>query len=1341
MKYCVMRSRKLKLTLTFLLAFLSVSASNDSQYNFYFTNISGESGLSQSEVKCILQDRWGFMWFGTRNRLNRYDGKSIKVFDCYDAVANKRNNNINSLFEDVDKSLWVGTDEGIFIYNPYSESFTFFDEKTADGEPIFCWIADIQPDSFGNIWIVVPAQGLFRYHFAEKKLYLYRFANNQPPNEGKPQSICIEQNGKIWAGTNGDGIFLYERSTDSFSQFLGDQNGETLLGEHIYTLCDYGEELVVGIHEGKLRKFHKLKNTLSDVNVPDVHYKIIRHVVCFDGELWVGTEAGLYVINELTGKTVHLYEDFMSDFTLSDNMVKKIYRDRENGIWIATHFGGINYLPRRGTPFEQYVPLSRSNSISSKRIHGLKEDADGRIWIGTEDGGVNLFDPATGIFKQFGRAQGADQLYKRGLGISVVDNQQIWIGFFKNGLDIIDIQSLKAKHYPGNLLGLNEASITSIIEDRFGNVWIGNVWGLFVAKKGSMKFEQVHEIGAVYVYDIFEDSDGLIWIAGMGMGVYQYNTKDKSVRHFGHDPQNTSGLSSNAVSSIMEDSKGNIWFSTDRGGICRYNKITNLFTTFSINEGLPDDVAYKILEDKHQNLWFGTNKGLVKFNPETLQIRVYTKNDGLPGNQFNYKSALASRSGKFYFGSLAGLIAFDPNKMRENTYIPPVFITKISSFNKELEIGAPNSPLKESIIHTKDLKLKHDFSNIAFDFSALSYVAPDANRYAYKMEGLDEDWTYTTNTQSASYAKLPPGKYVFRVKASNNDGVWNEKGNEIRIEVMSPWWLSGVALFMYVLFILSLVFFLIRWYLKKKEKQDKEQRRIFEIEKEKELYNSKLDLFTNVAHEIRTPLSLINGPVESMQDMNIADTEIKKNLDIISRNADRLLGLVNQLLDFRKIDKHKLSISFSLQNISSFLQDAVTQFESVAGKQGKDIRLFLPQEPVTAVVDKNEFLKIINNLISNAVKYSNEHIAIRLTTDNTYFTISIQNDGELIPAAFYEKIFEPFFRLDKDKDAPSGSGIGLSLVRSLAELHNGKISVETTSGLNDFILTLPLYQEKMIHITPSKHEEDFMDEEETLTQEKNNMEAVLVVEDNAEMLSFIVDKLKDVFAVETARNGKEALDVLEGKSIDIIVSDVMMPEMDGIELCRRLKENIEYSHIPIVLLTAKNDLAGKIEGLETGAEAYIEKPFSFHYLISQLTTLLNNRRREREAFIQKPSIAVQQMGMNKADEKFVEKVVHIITENLTEPNFTIDNIADAVFMSRSNLNRKIKALTGLTPIDFIRLIRLKKSAELIQTGEYRISEICYLVGINSSSYFIRLFQKQFGMTPKEFAKQQTNKIT
>ncbi len=1304
--------------------------------NYFFSRISSESGLSQVNVKSIIQDSYGFMWFGTRNQLNRYDGTRMRIFNCFDTELGQGNNNISALYEDKNKQLWIGTDKGIYIFNPIDETFTFFNKSASGNIRMTDWVSAIQGDSDNNVWIVIPNEGLFRYHEPTQTLHYYPIGNINMPNYGdNPQCMCTEKNGNIWIGTNGNGVYLYNKTEDTFTQYLGDKNGSSLKGEHIYTMCDYGEELALGIHEGKLRKLNKRKNTLSDVDAPDVHYKIIRNVSHFNDQLWVGTEAGLFIINELENKVIRLQEDPMYACSLSDNVVESLYQDKEYGIWVGTRFGGANYLANTGFNFECYVPLSNSDkSISSRRLREMKEDSKGHIWIASEDKGLDIFNPKEQTFSRI-EEDGTDRYQNsKVLGLYLDDNQA-WLGFFKNGIDIIQLPDLKIERLSGEDLNLDEASIYAICEDKHGKLWIGNGWGVFTGSKDKKDFKRMDEFGLSYVYDIMEDSKGYLWVATLGNGVFRYNPPTKEIIHYTNDNKDSLSLSSNSVSDITETALGDIWFATDRGGICRYNRETNNFTTISLKDGLPDNVAYKIIEDKDHNLWFGTNNGLVKFNPVNNKIKSFSDKDGLPIHQFNYKSALASSTGKLYFGGLNGLLSFNPYSFKENKFIPPVYITQMTINNNVVNLNTKNSPLKESISHTKKIRLNYNQSHIGFDFVALSFTAPEANKYAYRMEGIDKDWNYIHTNKTVSYAKLPPGNYTFRARGSNNDELWNEEGISVEIEVMPPWWKSTPAKTLYTLLVLLFVYYLFNRYKKQTERKHAEKQRLFESEKEKELYSSKVEFFTNIAHEIKTPVTLINGPLESILEMDIKDTELLKSLRIMSKNTNDLLGLVNQLLDFRKVDNNKFLLNRSNYNLSGFLEEMHSRFKPIASQQNKSMTLLLPPADILFPFDKGAFTRIINNLLSNALRYSDIRIETELTSDHHAVYIKVRNDGDPIAPELREKIFDPFYQINKHSNTPSSSGIGLSLARSLTELHEGKLYYHQYQSLNEFVVQLPLNNNQIL-IAEEIPEENYILEEIAVNNEKQNAEVVLLVEDHVEMLDFIADRLKKQFGVEKAANGIEAMHLLKEKNIDIVLTDIMMPEMDGFELCKSIKENLDYSHIPVVLVTAKNDLQSKIHGLEMGADAYVEKPFSMNHLITQLTTILSNRRREKEAFMRKPFLPIQNIGMNKADEEFIQKIIDIIEENITDSGFSVERLAESVFMSRSNLHRKIKALTELTSIDFIRLIRLKKAAELIQSGKYRTGEVCYLVGINSSSYFIKLFQKQFGMTPKEFAKQQ-----
>lgn len=1307
-----------------------------SPFGNYFVHINGKDGLSHNNVKSIIQDSYGFMWFGTRNKLNRYDGTSIKIFDCFDSSTHKRNNNISALFENSDHKLWVGTDNGVFIFDPICESFHSFDSKTSDNQAIAQWIADIQKDDNNNIWIVVPNQGVFKFNLDSKILKLYSVVNKLAPSKTNPQCISIEKNGRVWIGTNGQGVFLYNENKDSFTQYNGsNQGGESLLNKNIYTMCHINEDLIIGVHEGCLMKLDTRKNHASNMHIPQVDYKIIRDIILFDDVLWIGTQNGITEINLKTNKIKQTQEDLINQYSLSDNIIEKIYKDKEGGIWVGTNFGGVNYLPNSHNNFEKYLPNSSSNLNSiSKRIREIAEDADGRIWLGTEDAGVIAFDTEKQEFKQITHSS-----RKKTLAMLMKDND-LWVGYFKDGLDVINKKTGAIKHYSAEMLGINEESIYALCEDRYGKVWLGNAWGVFVAEKGSMQFKRMDIFGLCYTYNIIEDSEGFIWVACLGSGVFQYNPLTNEIHHYTNNGEINS-ISSNAVSSITEDHSGQIWFSTDRGGICKFNKKQKQFTSYSIKEGLPDDIAYKILEDKNYNLWFGTNKGLVKFNSITHNIRVYTQSDGLLSEEFNYNSGIVSRSGKLYLGSMEGLVAFRPEEFKDNNFVPPVYITRFSIFNKEVNhIPSSSESTGTSIIHAQKLEIKYNQSNISFDFVSLSYTSPQSNMYAYKMENVDKEWIYTKDSHSASYANLSPGTYTFKVKGSNNDGVWNETGASIEIVISPPWWLSNIARILYILSTFLIFYTWWRWYSKRIEKDATEARILSEAEKDKELYKAKVNFFTNIAHEIRTPITLINGPLESLIELNLKDEDVRYNLSIIERNTKQLLELINQILDFRKIDDNKFYTYFQNININQLLDNIIIQFEKEINLKQKKLTINKDNNnPIIARIDKDAISKIISNLLSNAIKYSSQIIAINLYQNEANVQLTILNDGTPVPEEFKDKIFDPFFQVNNPGINTFGSGIGLSLAMSLVKMHDGTLTYEYDNDLNKFTLNIPLNLIEEIDTPAESHIVNEEDHTEDEIRKSSSAETILLVEDHKEMQLFMYNKLRNNYNVEIADNGKEAQFILKKKSINIIISDIMMPEMDGFELCKYIKKSSEYNHIIVILLTAKNDLSSKIKGLELGADAYVEKPFSFSYLETLIISLVNNKKRDMEIFLKKPFLTMIHSGMSKGDEIFLNSIIDIIDKNITDTDLNVEKLADLMKLSRSSLHRKLKAVTDSSPVDFIRLVRMQKAAQIIQDGEHRINEVCYLVGINSPSYFTKLFSSQYGMTPKEFERQQKGK--
>lgn len=669
-------------------------------------------------------------------------------------------------------------------------------------------------------------------------------------------------------------------------------------------------------------------------------------------------------------------------------------------------------------------------------------------------------------------------------------------------------------------------------------------------------------------------------------------------------------------------------------------------------------------------------------------------------------------------------------------------ITDFLLFGKEVYAGDPSSPLKKSINFLDELVLQPDQNSFSFRVAALDFQAPRMNQIMYKLDGFDDEWLPIGESPVVTYSNLWYGNYTFRVKASNSDGVWNENELSLIVRILPPFYLTIWAYCVYVLLIIGCSLYAV-WYFKQRSNyKHRRQMEKFEQEKEREIYHAKIDFFTNVAHEIRTPLTLIKGPLENIILKKKVDSETREDLNIMKQNTERLLNLTNQLLDFRKTESQGFRLNFAKCNITEVLKETHLRFTSLAKQKGLEFTLQLPETDFYAHVNQEAFTKIISNLLNNAVKYSEHYIHVSLEVtegdESNVFRIRTVNDGVIIPREMREKIFQPFVRFNEREDGKvtTGTGIGLALSRSLAELHQGTLAMGEEENSNTFCLTLPIVQDMTITLTPeTKAEPELVSEtpvEVEQGEKKDNRPTVLVVEDNSDMRAFVVRQLSKEYTVLSAVNGAEALKMLDGNYVNLVVSDVVMPVMDGFELCKTIKSDLNYSHIPVILLTAKTNIQSKIEGMELGADAYIEKPFSVEYLQACASNLIQNREKLRRTFAQSPFVAANTMALTKADEDFIKRLNEVILANLNNPEFSMDDIADSLNMSRSNFYRKIKGVLDLSPNEYLRLERLKKAAQLLKEGEGRVTEICYMVGFNSPSYFAKCFQKQFGVLPKDF---------
>lgn len=1310
-----------------IVGMLACAGHTSAHQRYAFKHLGSDDGLSSSYVKTITQDSNGFIWFGTKTGLDRFDGISVKTFYCRDEKAARGNNNIGAIYEDNDRNLWIGTDRGIYIFNPHTEKFKSLDIVSPNGVMVEDWVQTIVGDKSGNIWILVPNQGVFKY--ADGKITYYSVTNHNGNKDRQPLSLLVTSTGNVIVGTNNQGLYFYDRQTNLFRK-MGSGNPSFTRLDNV--LIQYVEELSDGsiaaaTREGDIFRINPSLMTLSDLNFSRHGNVFLYSVKSVGDELWLGTTEGIYTIGVNSGKESAINKGSMGLRSISDNTITSLFVDSDKNVWAGTMFGGVNYIQRSGLIFEKYGTDISQRGLSSNHIRGLAIDSRGSVWIGTEENGLNVLDPASGNITKLPQ-QSPDN--KLSLCVKAIDDK-IYAGFVRGGCVVMQPDG----HHIGTLgtdLLKSVSDVYCVFKDNAGNLWMSASWGLYRRNAGEEAFVRIEDVGDSWICEMCQDSKGRIWIASMGDGIWLYSPSTNTYKHYAFDEKHSNGLCSNSISSITEDSKGRLWFSTDRGGLALYLPKSDSFETFDKRRGLPDDTVYDVIEDNNGFIWFGTNRGLVKLNPETCEVKTFSR----VYNQFNYNSAVKSDDGLFYMGGIDGLLVFNPDADMPTASVPVYFTDFRLSGSED---GAERRRLAESILYCDRIELQPDNSGFSLSIGSPVYTTHATEQFVYRLLPMKDEWTVVSDPSNLSFEGIAPGKYTLEVKRLGD----TEPARQLSVTVLTPWFRSWWANCIYLAMFAALMCGGWAVYRKRQLQNLSEKEELYSIEKEKELYKKKMQFFTEIAHEIRTPLTLIGTPLEAIEEIGVEDSRVQRYLKVIRQNTSRLLDLTGQILDFQKMDSETPSLKFENVDVSLLVQDIIDRFSVTIATRNKKLCYNTPDSQVMAVIDKDAVTKILSNLFNNAMKYSDKNIEITLAQTDDTFMVAVKSDGEKISGENRYRIFEPFYQATNKTDN-GGVGIGLPLCRTLAHLHGGTIELldDNEAYSNTFRLSLPIkaaIDEPEINASPVMAE--YVLEEDSPLMSNNSSYSLLFVDDNEEMREFLDDQLSKDFVVETAADGNEALEKIREHSFDIIVTDIMMPGVDGYALCKAIKDDPNLSPIPVVFLTAKNDLESKVRALECGGESYIEKPFSIKYFRQQIKSLLDNRRHERKAFLNKPFFTVDNMKMNKADEEFMNKVVALIKENISNENFNVEIMADSFCMSRSSLLRKIKTLFNLSPVELIRIIRLKKAAELIQEGKYRMGDICFMVGINSQSYFTRLFCKQFGITPKAFEKQCQEKLS
>lgn len=1329
------------------LLFLILSSTTFSR-QYYFRHYTNEDGLSNNTITCALQDSKGFLWFGTKDGLSCYDGTQFKVFSYSSKIPNSLiSNSISSLKEDSNGNIWIGTDKGICYYDPIEGLFKKIDESQYNMSDL---IRDIGTDSKNNIWFISP-QGIYRFSEISSKIDFY-----PKNNHFWPTSVCITKSDNVWVTSVDGKIYNYDSRSNSFKSYpiLNEQEiEESVLLLKVKETKD--NNLLIIMDKAGVKKFDPNNGDVITLFQRDTNGLPIgaNDIIQIENEYWIGSESGIHIYDINKGFVKNIKNATNNPNSLSNNAVKTLLQDREGGIWFGTYFGGINYLPQENTPFTKYYSEENSGTLKGNVVKAICKDKYGNLWVGTEDAGLNKLNTKTGIFEDFTVKNTESGVASTNIQGLMADDNDLWIATYDNGVFVLDLKNEKVKNHfcaqnPKD--GLKNNYVFTFLKAKNGTIYIGTTIGLYKYNEIENRLDFMRNLAPLtLIQAIYEDQQGSLWIGTLGNGLFQYDQKNNEVRHFNFNREDINSLGSDYITSIFEDSHNQIWFTTEGNGFCKLNRENYSFIQYNSEKGISSRITCGIVEDGQGFLWISSTNGLIKFNPESLEVTMFKKINGLTENHFSYNTTYKDNTGQLFFGTVGGLISFNPVNFKSTKHTLPIYITSIQTAATSKYPSSLIHELNKSITQSKEIRLRPYQSTFSIDFASPSYSNPAMTKYRYKLKGAGDDWQYLNTNRRVYYTNVPPGHYRFIVESADDDNNWENNQTCLDIYIKAPLWRSDLAIILYILIFAVAIYFFLRIY--KNKKLIEVQHRIdkFERLKEKELLNSKINFFTNITHEIRTPLTLIKAPLDKILNVGNHSEVVNENLAIMNRNTDRLLKLTNQLLEFRKTENERLKLTYKQLEVRDFIDNIIKSYIPIANEKNIEIKLFKPDNQVLFTADEESLTKIISNLLNNAINYTrniiNISIEVNLQEENI-IRFRIDSNGDLIPSEFNEKIFEPFFVIETNNITKihKGTGLGLPLARSLAELHNGKLFLDTqVKDFNSFVFELPIEQtdDEIVVKSEDENRQHYIS---SFSHDYNKMNFdqtkrfILVVEDEKEMCHFIANTLNEEYNVLIAYNGTEALEIVQSNYINLIVSDVLMPVFNGYELCKTIKSNLDFSHIPIILLTASASLNARIEGLECGADAYLEKPFSIELLLAQINNIFKNKEVATKNFMNSPFTHYKTIAVNKMDEDFMKQLHSIIVNHLAEPELSVEMLARSMGMSVSTLYRKVKAITELNTNEYIRLYRLKKAAEMLTSQKYRINEVSYLVGFSSPSYFTTSFQKQFGISPTQFLKQQHN---
>ena len=1362
-------------SLSILFLILSVLTLYAEKTNYLYSfNSDLNEGISQLSVMTIYQDSRGYLWFATKNGLNRFNGKEYKIYHREDGNEQSlSNNSVTSITEDQEGYLWVGTNNGLNRIDLNTNEIKRYNLET--NGLVANSISTVYTDRSGCLW-VGTWEGLNRYN-REGDHFEY-IPIEDDTERAMIVTLLEDSSGRFWIGTRNKGLLLCDHQMNLISQFTSESKNMPLNNNNITSIYeDDKKQIWVGCKNSGLNKINLRDNEVTSyTNLNSgLSNNSVRCIIEWQGKLLIGTFDGIFDLDKATERIVKVagYDDINK--SLSHYSVYCFCVDRDKTLWVGTFAGGVNYLNKFTNRFVLHKPQEELN-IRTGIYGAITYESPEDLWIATEGYGLLNYNKRTNESHYYLIDPSVRFAFNTNIIKSVFyEDGYVWCGTTKGEIYKFNIKTKKFSLYHQYPI---EYSIYSIIRDHNGVLWVGGAsteFGLTCFVNDSLVTTFCNNVDEPIYFSnvrcILEEEDGVFLLGSTAEGLLRFDTHKKQLTKYSNEASvEKYRIPNNYISAIVRTKSGEIWGSTYGGGIFQLDESKAIRRIMTVREGLLDNNICTLVESSDQRLWMSTVNGLIMFDPAKDEVRNYHRHNGIDIREFTLHSGIALPDGSLCFAGSNGFVTFHVEAMDKNNNIPPVVLEQLSVNNHPVEVGDESAILDKVLDGMETIRLAYNENNFSITYQALNYIYATQNQYAYKLEGYDTDWNYVGERNSAFYTNLSPGKYVFLVKASNNDGVWNEEGRSLIIIVQPPLWRTWYAYLFYVIALAAIIYGILYYVNIKRNLEAGLKMKQLEKQKQEEFHQAKIRLFTNFSHELRTPLMLIITPFEELVKRVDIPAELHDKLSIIYKNAQKLLLLVNQLMDLHKNQAGSMDLKVSEGDICEYIKEIYYAFNQIALTNEVKFTLNCTPKTINGWFDKSLLEKVVFNLLSNAFKYtaSGESVLMEVSevtlkeldpkrTDglykdenSQYVILKVKDSGKGIEEGEADKIFTPFYQIPETSGINlSGTGIGLSLVYTIVQLHRGVIYVDHTETKGAcFVVILPVsrsaFSEEQIESREIDKIAEITNTEDIsvslpVTENKDQPKyKILLVEDDKDVRDYLKKSLEAEYIVIEAADGVRAYEKVVQDFPDLVLSDIMMPKRDGLELCTMIKNDIRIGHIPVILMTARSMVVHIKEGFQAGADDYIVKPFNMDVLQTRIRSLLASREQLKKLYGKRFSPDVMGIEVKSADERFSQKLFDVIEKNISNEKLDVELLCTEIGISRANLYRKLKAITELSPMELIRNKRLEMAAKLLKESEMNVSEIASHLGFNSHSYFSNSFKAFYGCTPTEFVQMKNN---